>query len=375
MGPLLLPPSTGMNTLQFQIDSAAKNYSLEIDKLDFIAYNTDCTAVLYSENFLDKGKLIADSYSINFSLNTYSDESFIKYSIRVSIEDSSDITLKTRLNGRYFFIRDFSGPCDSFAVTELVTIKSVFLQPANLTMRIENNEQSSCRLKARHLMGTDILGRDIMARVLYGGRSTISVAISAMIISLLLGIPLGMISGYFGGISETTFRLLSYLLSALPRILIVLIFISFYGQKIQNLILIIGLTGWTEIYSVIKVVVRNLKEKEFIESSIVIGAKSSHTLIKEIFPHCLHLILIYCFYSISYNIMIESSLSFISIGVQEPYPSWGNILSRGIKMIIEQEVYWGAVFPVLFILLSVMFFYFAGDVLKKLYLHKPIRKF
>jgi peptide/nickel transport system permease protein len=223
----------------------------------------------------------------------------------------------------------------------------------------------------KHLMGTDEYGRDVFTRMLYGARISMSVGLIAVLISAIIGIILGSVSGYFGGVIDNIIMRFVDIVLTIPTLFLILILVVFLGPSIFNIMLIIGLTSWTDIARIMRAEVMSLKKSGFVDAARLIGLRKRDIIIKHILPNALSPVFVYMTFGISGAILIESGLSFLGLGVQPPTPSWGNILTAGKDYI--HSAWWMVAYPGLAIFLSVFGFNILGEGLRD-FLNPKLRK-
>ncbi|NLL47505.1 MAG: ABC transporter permease [Firmicutes bacterium] len=212
-----------------------------------------------------------------------------------------------------------------------------------------------------HILGTDDVGRDNFARLIYGGRVSLTVGILSAIVSLLIGVPLGLIAGYFRGKTEVVIMRLADIFMSFPSMILILVLASVLGQSITTVTLVIGFLGWTEFARLTYASVLSIREKDYVQSAIAIGEKSKNIMAKYILPNSLAPVIISFTFRTAQAIITESSLSFLGLGVQPPDPSWGNILyyAQSISVLANQPYLW---MPAgILLVLTVLSINFIGD--------------
>jgi ABC-type dipeptide/oligopeptide/nickel transport system permease subunit len=208
-------------------------------------------------------------------------------------------------------------------------------------------------------LGTDQLGRDVLSRMIYGARVSMLVGLGAQIIVVLIGVPIGLISGYMGGRVDLVLTRLVDVMYAFPRLLFVILIMSMLGAGLMNIFIAIGLTGWVGIARQTRAQVLSLKEKEFVEGARAIGAGFWRTVTRHVFPNALTPIVVSVSFGIPEAIFTEAALSFIGVGINPPTPSWGQMVGENQQYL---RSYWHlCVFPSIAIALTMLSFTFFGD--------------
>ncbi len=210
-----------------------------------------------------------------------------------------------------------------------------------------------------HPLGTDHLGRDVWSRLIYGARISILVAFSAAMVSAIIGVLLGVVAGYFGGAVEQAILRLADLQLAFPLILLALALVAILGASLQNLILVMGITGWMMYTRVVRALVLSLREREFVLAARAIGASDWLILFRHIIPNVMNASLVMLTLELARMILMESSLSFLGLGVPPPTPTWGRMLSESRTYMTT--AYWMITFPGIAISLTVLGMNLFGD--------------
>ncbi|MGC8871512.1 MAG: ABC transporter permease [Caldimicrobium sp.] len=216
----------------------------------------------------------------------------------------------------------------------------------------------------KHPLGTDLLGRDVLSRMIYGARISLEVSLVAVGLSLLIGVFLGAIAGYFGGIIDQVISRFIDIMLCFPTIFLILAVIAYLEPSILNIMIIIGLTSWMGIARLIRAEILSLKEREFVLAAKIYGASSMRIIFRHLLPNALPPVLVSASLGMGNAILIESALSFLGIGVQPPIPSWGNMLIEGKETL--EVAWWLSFFPGLAILLTVLAFILLGERIQEI---------
>jgi ABC-type dipeptide/oligopeptide/nickel transport system permease subunit len=213
-----------------------------------------------------------------------------------------------------------------------------------------------------HILGTDQLGRDLLARLLLGGRISLVIACAVVVLQNFIGVVCGIAAGYFGGKLDTFIMRVCDVLLAIPLLVLAIAVIAVIGANIGNLILVMSVTNWVFVCKVIRNDVRIYRNKEFVKASIAFGAGKSHVMFKQIFPNVTTNLIILASQNFGGCLLIEASLSFLNLGVLAPDPSWGNMINVGRNYLVTQP--WLAIAPGIALMLIVLALNFLGDGLR-----------
>jgi peptide/nickel transport system permease protein len=213
-----------------------------------------------------------------------------------------------------------------------------------------------------HVLGTDHLGRDILARIIYGSRVALVVGLSAVMISGVLGMAIGLVTGYFGGRVDDLFMRLADIQLAFPFILLAIAVIGVLGPSLGNIIIVIGVSSWVVYARVVRGEVLSIREREFVQAAIALGSRDGRIVIRHVLPNAFTPWLVVATLDMARVIVIESALSFLGLGVQPPTPTWGGMLADG--RVYLSTAWWLATFPGLAILLTVLGIQLLGDGLR-----------
>lgn len=215
---------------------------------------------------------------------------------------------------------------------------------------------------ARHLMGTDSVGRDILSRIIYGTRVSLMIAVVVVVIEVLFGVLVGMAAGYLGrAVDEILMRLVDILL-AFPSIILALVIVGLLGSSIMNLIIALTSVGWVRYARIVRGSILSIKKEMFIESARAIGCGKLRIATRHILPNIISPVIVLATLNMGTIIISIAGLSFLGLGVQPPTPEWGIMLSEG-KPFMESAPHL-MIFPGLMIMVTVLAFNFLGDGLR-----------
>ena len=213
-----------------------------------------------------------------------------------------------------------------------------------------------------HILGTDNMGRDVFTRLVVGGRISLTIAIIVVALQISIGVILGLLSGYFGGIIDIIVMRLCEIVLSIPQLILAIAIMAVMGPSLGNLVFAMVFGGWVHVCKVTRNNVRVLRKQEFVQASIVLGAKTPHIVFRQIFPNVLTQIFVVGSQRFGEAILQEASLSFLQLGIQPPDPAWGNMISAGRTFMATYP--WMVIAPGVALMLAVLSFNFLGDGLR-----------
>ncbi len=210
-----------------------------------------------------------------------------------------------------------------------------------------------------YALGTDNVGRDIWSRIIHGSRISLMVGICAVGISMLMGVTLGLVAGFWGGRIDATIMALVDIMLAFPQLILAFAMVAVLGPGIGNIILVLGLTGWERYARVVRAEVLALREREFVQAARAIGVSNLKIVFGHIMPNTFSSVIVMATLQTAQAILAEAALSFLGLGTGRTYPSWGQMISLGRDYI--SIAWWLSTFPGLAILLTVLAINLVGD--------------
>ena len=214
----------------------------------------------------------------------------------------------------------------------------------------------------QHLLGTDVLGRDLFSRILYGSRISLLVGFLATFVAITIGLSYGAVSGYFGGKVDSLMMRIVDILDGLPFVIFIILILVIFGRDIYFLFISIGAFGWLSMARIVRIQVLGLRKKEFVISAQIMGASSFRILSKHVIPNVMGTVIIYSTLLVPQFMLLEAFLSFLGLGVQPPDSSWGILIREGANTM--EEYWWLLIFPACLFSFTLFALNFLGDGLR-----------
>jgi len=281
-----------------------------------------------------------------------------------AIHAVSDIPKGTSLlkDGLRRFVKNrlaLSG-CIILGIVSLVSLLAPFISP--YSYEAQNLALGASAPGAAHWLGTDILGRDLLTRILYGGRVSLMVGICATAVSVCIGCAYGTLAGYKGGVGDTIMMRFVDIMYAFPFTIFVIILMVYFGKSMLLLFLAIGAVEWLTMARIVRGQVMSLKQQEFIEAAVIMGLPRSRILLRHILPNIAGPVIVYATLTVPGVMLLEAFLSFLGLGVQPPACSWGILIREGAETM--EEYPWLIIYPALALSLTLFSLNFIGDGLR-----------
>jgi len=216
--------------------------------------------------------------------------------------------------------------------------------------------------KAHFLLGADAVGRDVLSRIIYGARISLTIGLAATAISLVVGVVLGLLSGYFGGWLDHLIMRIADLQLSFPFILLALIVMVIFGRGLEKLVLVLGLTGWVSYARLVRSQVLTVRELDYVQAARSLGAADAAIIWRHVLPNVASSVIVLSTLQVATNILLEAGLTFLGLGIDPTIPSWGGMLADGRNYVTN--AWWVATFPGVAIMLTVLGVNLLGDWLR-----------
>jgi peptide/nickel transport system permease protein len=226
------------------------------------------------------------------------------------------------------------------------------------TTDMKNREQAP---NAEHLLGTDKIGRDLFVRLFYAGRISLGLALAVVFLECVIGVVLGSLSGFYGGIIDAIIMRLAEIFMSFPFMMFCITVVAVFGNSVPTLIFVLALLSWPSIARIVRGQILTLREMEYMEACESLGISDFRKIFRHLLPNVLAYVIVYATLGMASVILTETSLSFLGLGVSPPTPTWGNMIQEARNMLIIQKRWWYWIPPGICIFLSVMCFNILGD--------------
>lgn len=279
--------------------------------------------------------------------------------------DAAETIAPAAGTGRHGFIRANSRLSIGLAIILIITVAAILApwiaphQPDTQLFQLRLAKPGSA-----YLLGGDQLGRDVFSRLIYAGRVSLAVAIPSMLVTIVVGVAVGAIAGYYGGWTDRLLMRFTDVVLVFPTFFLLILVVATFGQSLALLILMIGLTAWPTNARVVRALVLNLRKREFVLAARVVGAKDGWIVLRHLVPQLAPVVIASATIRVASNILVESGLSYLGLGVAPPTPSWGNMISDGANYM--RQAWWLVFVPGAAIFIAVLAFNLIGEGLRDL---------
>ena len=226
------------------------------------------------------------------------------------------------------------------------------------TTNLAGKDQSP---NSQHYLGTDLIGRDLFTRLFYAGRISLGVALAVVFIECVIGVVLGSLAGFYGGVADAVIMRIAEIFMSFPFMIITITIVAVFGNSVFTLILVLAVLSWPSIARIVRGQILTLREMEYMEACEALGISDVRRIFKHLLPNVLAYVIVYATLGMAGVILVETSLSFLGLGVSPPTPTWGNMIQEARNMLIIQQKWWYWIPPGICIFISVMCFNILGD--------------
>jgi peptide/nickel transport system permease protein len=240
----------------------------------------------------------------------------------------------------------------------LIAICARFIAPHDPISAVSNSFGDPGAPSRAFPLGTDQLGRDVLSRIIFGAQISLTVGVAAMLVTIIIGVAIGLVSGFFGGVTDFVLMRFTDVMLTLPALLLAMAFVAVLHPSLLNILMVIGLVSWTGVARVVRAETLSMVQRDFIVAARALGAPSRRLIARHVFPNVMPIIVVMAVLGTSGTLLLDAGLSFLGLGVPPPTPSWG-------RMIEEATAYfrtapWLAIFPGLAIFYAVLGFNLLG---------------